>query len=161
MGTPACWAGSSRPSRPRSAGRSWSRAAVCVRARRPRSPVRRAPRRERRLLDLAEDPARRVGGQLGEVLQELLDVLTGDAGPEVVAEEPVEVRRDALGEEAAAAEGREDEALHGPEPAAAWQLARDLLALGVERRDHRRRVGARLLPDAEKRHEEPLRVPVD
>src|SRR5262245_8293403 len=103
----------------------------------------------RELLELAEHPLRGVGRQVGQVLEELLHVLARDAGAEVVAQEAMEVRRDALGEKAAAAQRRDDEALHRPQPPPAWQVAHDLVALRMERGEHRGGIDADLLPDAE------------
>src|SRR5207247_2377324 len=83
------------------------------------------------LLQLAEHPLRRVGRQLGQVLQELLHVVARDARPEVVAQELVEVGGDARGEAPAAAERRDDEARHLPEPPPVRQRGRDLVELAV------------------------------
>src|SRR5205823_7284269 len=115
----------------------------------------------RDLLQLAEYPLRRIGRQLGQVREELLDVGARDARPEVVADELVIAPRDPLGEEPAASERREDESLHGPEAASAREVARDLVPFVVERREHRAGIDAHLLPDAEERREEALRVPID
>src|SRR5206468_6721469 len=53
------------------------------------------------------------------------------------------------------------EALHRPEPPPAWKIAGDLVALVLERGEHRDRVDADLLPDAEESREEALGVAID
>src|SRR5207302_3154568 len=63
-------------------------------------------------LELAQHPGRRVGRQRGQVAQELVDVLPDDGAADVLAQEAMEVRGDALREEPAAAQRRDDEALH-------------------------------------------------
>src|SRR4051812_42230373 len=113
------------------------------------------------LLQLTHHPPRRVGGQVRQELEELLHVLARDARAEVVLQETVEMAGDALGKQAAAAKRRDDEALYRPEPAATREVTRDLLALVVEAREHRRRVDADLRPDLEQSREESLRVTID
>src|SRR6266481_1868590 len=114
-----------------------------------------------RLLQLAHHPARGVDGEVGEILEELLDVGAGDARTEVLLQEAVEVLGDALREEPAAAQRRDDEPLYRAEAAAARQVAGDLLALVREAREHRRGIDADLRPDLQERRKEALRITVD
>ena len=67
---------------------------------------------------LSHHPRRRVFRQVGDLLEELLDVLADHAGSEVLAQELVVVAGDALAQQAAAAQRRDDEALHRAEAAA-------------------------------------------
>src|SRR4051794_33575585 len=93
-----------------------------------------------KLLELAHYPPCGVRRQVRQQLQELLDVVSRDPRTEVVAQEAVKMPGNPFRQETAPPQRRDDEPLHRPKPPAARDVARELLALGVEAREHRRGV---------------------